>query len=183
MVTIEQLKAICPNLPKNADVFIPYLAEVATKYNINTKARIAAYIAQIAHESGQFRYVREIASGKAYEGRKDLGNVIQGDGVKYKGRGLIQITGRANYKLVGKALGIDFENNPQLLETPRYAVLSSGWFWDNRGLNKFADLPDTWRSATKKYTPFQYITYRINGGQNGYADRLKYYNKALQVLK
>lgn len=182
MITLLQLRTICLYAPKNLDVFVPYLNGTMQRYGIDTSKRIAAFIAQIAHESGQFKYVREIASGKAYEGRKDLGNVIQGDGVKYKGRGLIQITGRVNYKAISKDLGIDFENNPTLLETPHYAMLSAGWYWDRKQLNKFADLPDDWRSDTKKYTPFQYITYLINGGLNGYEDRLDLYNRALKNL-
>lgn len=182
MITLPQLRTICPYAPKNVDVFIPYLNDTMAKYSINTNHRIAAFIAQVAHESGQFKYVREIAGGKAYEGRKDLGNVIQGDGVRFKGRGLIQVTGRANYRAISKDLRIDFEVTPELLETPRYATLSAGWYWNKKELNKFADLPDTWRSKNKGYSPFQYITYLINGGLNGYADRVELYERALKVI-
>ena len=122
--------------------------------------RQATFLSQLAHESGRFYYVEEIASGKAYEGRKDLGNVKPGDGVRYKGRGLIQLTGRANYRQLSQELGVDFENNPDLLKSPQYAVQSACWFWQSRNLNEFADVRD-----------IKTITKRINGGYNGLADR------------
>ncbi len=87
------------------------------------------FIAQIAHESGELTYVQEIASGKAYEGRKDLGNTQPGDGIRYKGRGLIQLTGRANYEKYGQLMGLDLINNPELLEEPEFAALSAAYFW------------------------------------------------------
>ena len=182
-ISIEQLNFIVPNAPKNAYAFIPHLNTTIAKYDITTRNRACMFLAQIAHESGSFRYTKETASGKAYEGRKDLGNVIEGDGKKYKGRGLIQVTGRANYKLCGADLGLDLITHPELLETPLNAMLSAGWFWDKHELNKYADLPDTWRSKTKKYTPFEMVTYLINGGQNGIAERKAFYNRALEVIK
>jgi putative chitinase len=138
-------------------------------------ARKSAFIAQIAHESGQFNYVTEIASGSAYEGRKDLGNTIVGDGVKFKGRGLIQITGRANYGLCSTALtgsSHTFIDNPELLATPLYACLSAGWYWNSRGLNTLADMGD-----------FMGITKRINGGTNGLASRLEFWERAKKSIK
>lgn len=182
LLTIEQLKIIVPNLPRNGDVFLPYLNEFMRQYDIDTPKRIAAFIAQIAHESGGFRYTIEIASGDAYENRADLGNTFPGAGRKYKGRGLIQITGFFNYQRYGKRMGLDLVNFPELLQTPQYAVLSACLFWVDIKGNGLADLPDTWRSKTKRYTPFQYITFRVNGGQNGYTDRLKYYDQALDIL-
>lgn len=183
-ITLEQLRKICPNAPKNLDVFIPHLNNTMNKYEINTKNRIAMFIAQIAHESGQFKYTRELSSGKQYEGRKDLGNTHAGDGAFFRGRGLIQCTGRINYANCSQALFGDYIllQKPQLLETPQYATLSAGWFWNLKNLNIFADLPDTWRSKTKGYTPFQYVTYLINGGQNGIAEREKFYNIAKAVF-
>ena len=170
MVTTEQLKRICPTAPKNVDVFTPYLNEYMAKYDITTPLRISAFLAQLAHESGCFRYVRELASGKAYEGRVDLGNTTQGDGVKFKGRGLIQITGRANYKNVSLALFNDLRllSKPEILETPRYAVASACWFW-----GAYKKLND---EADKEL--FETITRRINGGLNGYPDRLAKYISA-----
>lgn len=181
-LTLEELKAIVPNLPKIGYVFLPYLNEVMERYGINTPVRKAMFIAQLAHESLGFSRTQEIASGKAYEGRKDLGNITKGDGVKFKGRGLLQITGRFNYRELSKALGVDFEKQPQLLEAPSYAVYSAGWYWDKNNFNKYADLPDTWRSATRKYTPFEYLTYRINGGLNGLDSRKEYYSRAMEVF-
>lgn len=136
---------------------------------------MAAFIAQITHESGSLRYVREIASGEDYEGRTDLGNVQPGDGKKYKGRGLIQITGRTNYKLVGLELKHDFITVPEDLELPEYASLSAGWFWGNHHLNELADL------ATEE--SFRQITRRINGGENGIKERLSNWQLAKAALK
>lgn len=167
------LKAIIPHA-RQADInrFTQPLIDTMQRYSINTPLRQAAFIAQIAHESGLFKYVREIASGAAYEGRKDLGNTQPGDGKKYKGRGLIQITGRANYAAISKDFGVDFISNPELLETPQYAALSAGWYWNTRKLNELADKGN-----------FREITRRINGGFKGYAEREKYYFEALKKLQ
>ena len=136
---------------------------------------MAAFIAQIGHESGQLQYVREIwgptAAQLRYEGRADLGNTVTGDGSRYRGRGLIQITGRANYAACGEALGIDLINHPELLEQPQYACLSAAWFWAMKGLNTLADAGE-----------FNTVTRRINGGLNGLADRLSLWVKAREVL-
>ena len=113
------------------------------RYGIVGTARVAAFIAQVGHESGQLRYVREIwgptAQQLTYEGRADLGNTVKGDGSKYHGRGLIQITGRANYAACGEALGLDLINKPELLELPQHAAMSAAWFWSTKGLNTLAD--------------------------------------------
>ncbi len=122
--------------------------------------RFAHFIAQLTHESGNFRYMQEIASGTAYEGRKDLGNVMAGDGVKFKGRGPIQLTGRANYQKYGRALGIDFESHPELVAIPSIGLLVACKFWTNNGLNELADRDDLLT-----------ITRRINGGTNGLVER------------
>lgn len=134
------------------------------RYEINTTERITAFLAQVGHESGRLLYAREIwgptAAQQRYEGRSDLGNVQRGDGKRYMGRGLIQITGRANYQQVSDALGVDFVSKPELLESTLYASLSAGWYWDSRRLNRWADSGD-----------FERITRRINGGVNGLEDR------------
>jgi len=160
MITAKQLsQAIgCPLL--RALKWVDYINVAMLEYQINTPMRAAHYLAQIGHESGRLFYVKEIASGKAYEGRKDLGNTQTGDGVRFKGRALIQITGRANYAECSKSLFVDFLNNPELLEKPIFAALSSAWFWKSRGLNELAD---------KDYLTA--ITKKINGGQNGIDDR------------
>lgn len=140
-------------------------------YSIDTPKRQAAFLAQLAHESGSLRYVREIATGEAYEGRHDLGNTQPGDGVKFKGRGLIQITGRANYRLLSQALSFDFISFPERLEWPGPAAMSSGWFWGLHNLNELADHDD-----------FTRITKIINGGFNGYEDRLHHWERIKKVL-
>jgi putative chitinase len=129
------------------------------------------FLAQLAHESGQLRYFEEIASGAAYEGRTDLGNIYPGDGVRYKGRGPIQLTGRNNYRAAGNALGVDFENNPTLVATPEWGFKVAVWFWNSRNLNAAADRGD-----------FDYTTYRINGGYNGNSARHYYWEQAKAAL-
>lgn len=173
---------------ENLERFFGPLNEAMMKWGINTPIRQAMFLAQVAHESGSLRYTLEIASGEQYEGRKDLGNVNPGDGIKFKGRGLIQITGRANYELYFKATGLPTNSDPVLLEGPVYASDSAGWFWTGlRNLSAVADQPGTWRRdrVDKKtgkviatYDPFQWITYRINGGQNGITDRVRYFHNA-----
>ncbi|MDI2594125.1 glycoside hydrolase family 19 protein [Pseudomonas sp. 681] len=174
-ITQQQLLQILPNAGAKAGVFVSVLNTAMQRYQIVGLQRVAAFIAQVGHESGQLRYVREIwgptAQQAGYEGRKDLGNTVAGDGSKYRGRGLIQITGRANYAACGEALGLDLIKQPELLEQPQYACLSAAWFWATKGLNTLADAGS-----------FDKITQRINGGQNGVADRRALYATALKVL-
>ncbi|QXG28012.1 glycoside hydrolase family 19 protein [Pseudomonas viridiflava] len=174
-ITAQQLLKILPNAGAKVGVFVPALNTAMGKYQIITRERIAAFLAQIGHESGQLRYVREIwgptAQQLGYEGRKDLGNTVAGDGSKYRGRGLIQITGRANYAECGEALGLDLIHHPERLEQPEHAAMSAAWYWSSRGLNTLADKGD-----------FIQITRRINGGTNGLADRHALYGRALKVL-
>lgn len=172
-MTTELLQKCLPratpaNILKYGDKFIAAMLA----YEINTPRRQAAFIAQVAHESGSFRYVRELASGEAYEGRADLGNTELGDGVRFKGRGMIQITGRANYKAISDALKFDFVLKPEALELPGPACYSAAWFWDLRGLNRLADID-----------AFEKITRRINGGVNGMEDRLNHWMTARKALK
>lgn len=170
-MTKSELLAIMPYAKARAETFLEPLNMAMDEFSINTPARQAAFLAQIGHESGQLRYVKELASGSAYEGRKDLGNTQQGDGVRFKGRGLIQITGRANYLKCGEALGLDLLEKPELLEQPINACRSAGWFWKSRGLNELADSRE-----------FLRITKRINGGTNGLEDRQALYAKAQEVF-
>lgn len=171
MITGAQLQSIMPFAKARIPSFVAPLNGAMHEFHINTPERQAAFIAQIAHESGELRYVEEIASGTAYEGRKDLGNTQPGDGMRFKGRGLIQITGRNNYAECGKALGVDLITNPELLETNDLACRSAAWFWASRGLNDLADRGD-----------FERITKRINGGLNGYQERLVYHARAKTAL-
>ena len=173
-ITTQQLLQILPNAGHVAGVFAPVLNTAMNRYQIVGPKRVAAFIAQIGHESGQLKYVKEIwgptAAQAHYEGRADLGNTQPGDGSKYRGRGFIQITGRANYKACSEALGLDLINHPELLEKHQHACMSAAWYWATRGLNTLAD-------AGK----FDTITTRINGGQNGAADREMLYARALKV--
>lgn len=161
--------------PRRVTAFVRPLAERMTARGINTALRRAHFLAQVGHESGELRYTEEIASGDAYEGRVDLGNTEAGDGRRFKGRGLIQLTGRANYRAFGEAIGVDLlgGDNPQRVATdPRLAVEVACWFWQARGLNALADNNDA-----------RAVTRRINGGLNGLADRLRQLDRARFFLR
>ena len=174
-ITEQQLLQILPNAGRQAGVFVPALNTAMNRYGIVGTARTAAFIAQVGHESGQLRWVREIwgptAQQAGYESRTDLGNTQNGDGSKFRGRGLIQITGRANYAACGEALGLDLISNPELLELPQHAAMSAAWFWSTKGLNTLADQSE-----------FTKITRRINGGLNGLEDRLQLWARAKKAL-
>lgn len=172
-ITVEQLRAIMPRLTlAKAEEYLPYLNEAAEEFEINTPKRWAAFLAQIAHESGELRYWTELASGDAYEGRVSLGNLQKGDGRKFKGRSPIQLTGRANYRLASKALDLDLLENPERAADPDVGFRIAAWFWKIHGLNELADkgLFDT-------------ITKIINGGYNGKPQRDAYWATAKKVLE
>lgn len=149
ILTDENLRVIYDYSTKpNRDKYLPFLNKYWDVFKVNTPDRQAAFLAQVGHESGQLRYSEEIASGKAYEGRKDLGNTNPGDGVKYKGRGLIQVTGRANYKIFNEwlhknnylTINQSIIDNPEIVSlNPEIAVLSAFWYWDLHKLNQLAD--------------------------------------------
>lgn len=184
IITLEQLEQITGATEIRLKPFIATLNDGMATSKINTPYRIAAFIAQVSHESGAFRYTKEIASGEAYEGRNDLGNYQAGDGVRFKGRGLIQITGRNNYIQISEDLGTDFINHPERLEEPSWAAISACWFWDWKELNKICDKREDWSVVIKGkvYDKFMYLTRRINGGLNGYPDRVKYFNRAAAIF-
>ena len=155
------------------------LTETMVRFEINTPLRQACFLAQLGHESARLIYTRERWNPTAcpwqsnYEGNVSLGNKSPGDGFKYLGRGLIQITGRYNYRKCGEGLGEDFESAPYKLEQSPWAAFSAGWFWESHGLNQLADEKDYIR-----------MTKRINGGLNGYDDRvylLRQCSKALNI--
>jgi len=165
--------------------------EALNKYGIVKPAQITAFLSQIGHESGALKYSTELATGKAYEGRKDLGNTSKGDGVKYKGRGLIQVTGKANYQKMSEAFGEDFVKKPELIATPKYAVLTAAHFWINRkkkykgrslNLNEIAEDLDHKEPANAgvNYPAFEIITRGINGGVNGLKDRIAKFNNGVK---
>jgi putative chitinase len=157
------------------------IQETCVRFDINTAARIAMFLAQIGHESGGLRYVREIwgptPAQIRYEGRKDLGNTQAGDGKRYMGRGLIQTTGRDNYGRVRDGLrkvvpGVpDFVADPVALEQSPWAALSAGWYWQSRNLNVPADQND-----------ITTVTRKINGGLNGLDDRQRLLSSATKAL-
>ena len=173
-ITIDQLELVYKNSTrKNREKFLPHLNMYMAEYGITTKERIWMFLAQVGHESGELRYVEEIASGDAYDTRTDLGNNPEkdGDGRLFKGRGLIQITGKANYLAISKELGINFIVCPELLAEPEFATISACWFWKKYNLNKFADALDI-KGATK----------RVNGGLNGIDDRIRLYELAKKYI-
>jgi predicted chitinase len=173
LLSKENLRAIMPSANQSdIDLYVEPINKVLYRFNIMTGRRIAAFIAQVAHESGSLKHKEEIASGEAYEGRKDLVNIKPGDGKRFKGRGLIQLTGRGNYRAAGKALGLDLENNPHLATIDPYTNAAiAGWFWDSRDINIPADAGD-----------FEKVTRLVNGGLNGYQNRVEYWEKAKRIL-
>ncbi len=173
MISTMQLTAICPHAGSRIATFIQPVNDAMEKFTINTPRRQAAFLAQCAHESGEFRYMRELATGDAYEGRADLGNTQPGDGRRFKGGGLIQITGRSNFEACGQAIGVDLLNNPALIEVPGNACMASAWWWQKHGLNELAD--------QNRYGAFGAVTKRVNGGFNGLDDRLDYWLLALRA--
>jgi predicted chitinase len=166
-MNVETLIKAMPGLQRNtAQAYLPFMEQAMNEFQINNPARAQMWLAQVGHESGSLRYMQEIASGSAYEGRTDLGNTQPGDGRRYKGRGPIQLTGRANYTAAGKALNLDLVGNPQLAAQPRNAFRVSAWWWWQHGLNPIADTRDV-TAATR----------RINGGTNGLTDRQSRYRR------
>lgn len=198
-ITTQQLLQIFPNAGQVAGVFVPVLNTAMSRYQIVGLKRVAAFIAQVGHESGHLtrlvenlnysadalrrnwpnRFNVELASAVARKPEQianiaygnRMGNTSTGDGWKYRGRGLIQITGRVNYKACGVALSLDLINQPELLEKPQHACMTAAWFWATKGLSTLAD-----------EGKFEIITQRINGGLNGLADRQMLYAQALKVL-
>lgn len=181
MITTDTLRAALGCSTLRAAAWAPHLRRACEIFAINTPARLAAFLAQVGHESGRLVYSKELwgptPAQVRYEGRADLGNAQQGDGKRFMGRGLIQTTGRANYCATRDGLRKfvpdvpDFEADPAALEQAEWAALSAAWYWHSRGLNALADVGDHKR-----------ITVRVNGGTNGMADRLALWEKAKDAL-
>lgn len=180
-ITLSQLVQILPGARPVAGLFLSALNTAMSRFQIGQPKRIAAFLAQVGHESGELRYVRELGSDQ-YLSKYDTGTLAarlgntpeaDGDGQKYRGRGLIQITGRRNYLACSQALFGDDRllGQPQLLEQPQWACESAAWFWQSNGLNELADKDQ-----------FTTITRRINGGLNGLEDRLQVWARAKAVL-
>ena len=179
-ITSAQLKSIISPV-KYDDTRIQSITDALNqtfqRYGIDTNIRMCHFLAQVLHESGAFRYSVEIwgntPAQRAYDTRADLGNTPEpdGDGYKYRGRGWIQLTGKANYRLMGIEFGQDFVTNPDLVAKEPYDSLSAGWFWNRRNLNQYADQDD-----------INTITKKINGGFNGLNDRVMWHSKARLIL-
>jgi len=179
LLELTTLHEIMPHLTvSNGRRYIDPLNRAMLEFQITNVLRKAAFLAQIAHESAELLYFEEIASGWAYDRSqnprkaRDLGNTRPGDGPRYKGRGPIQLTGRANYRRAGNALELDLEASPTRASSPNVGFRIAGWYWFTHHLNARADRQD-----------FRDITRRINGGYNGYAHRLAFYERALRVLR
>jgi putative chitinase len=170
MLTLAQLNACMPYAGERAPIFLECLNTAMSEFSIDTLQRQACFLAQVAHESGSLRYTREIADGSAYEGRADLGNTHVGDGKRFPGRGLIQVTGRSNTLRCLAALGRK-EDDLAYLETPMGASRSAGWFWKDNNLNVIADVGN-----------FGTLSKKINGGYNGLDDRIRHYVKIRKVF-
>ncbi|WP_338414943.1 glycoside hydrolase family 19 protein [uncultured Sphaerotilus sp.] len=180
MLTDAQLAAIMPNMPAaRRALFLPALNQTMQTYTISNRLRAAAFLGQLAHESGEFKYMEELWGPTAQQLRYEppstlatrLGNTKAGDGKRYKGRGPIQVTGRANYKRYGDLLGLDLVGKPELVAKPGIGLSAAGMFWRTNGLNALAELQD-----------YREITRRINGGYTGWEERLRYYEVAKKVL-
>ncbi|MFD6860381.1 glycoside hydrolase family 19 protein [Rhodococcus sp. NPDC060090] len=171
-VTPDDLRHIVPGIPgEKIDQYIAPLNAAMAHNGIDTPVRQAAFIAQLAVESDSFRTFEEYASGRAYEGRADLGNTQPGDGERYKGRGAIQITGRHNYEKLSQHTGVDFVANPELLAAPENAFTTAAWYWTSRDLNNVADTAGIVR-----------VSELVNGGHHALSRRIADFERGLNVL-
>jgi putative chitinase len=171
-VTADDLRRIVPGIPsERIDQYIAPLNEAMTHNGIDTPVRQAAFIAQLAVESDSFRTFEEYASGRAYEGRSDLGNTQPGDGERYKGRGAIQVTGRHNYEDLSQHTGVDFVAHPELLAAPENAFTTAAWYWTSRDLNNVADTAGIVR-----------VSELVNGGHHALTRRIADFERGLNVL-
>lgn len=173
MITAQLLETVTKGRANNKFVgaLAKHLTDLMPTYGLTTPLRQAHFLAQAAHESDGFKTLVEYASGDAYEGRKDLGNTVKGDGRRFKGRGIFQLTGRSNYKAFGKRLGVDLVSHPEAAAEPYNAVRIALEYWKSRKLNALADKND-----------IQAITLRINGGYNGLAARKRYFSAFQKAL-
>lgn len=181
MVTLDQLMACTGARLERAEPLLEPLNTAMATYDISTKNRIGMFLANVGHESGGLLWLSELwgptPAQRRYEGRMDLGNIKAGDGSRYRGRGLLQTTGRANYRRLRDRLRArdvpcpDFEEEPEKLATVRWAAMSAADYWDMRDLNEVADRGD-----------FRGVVRKINGGFNGLTDRVRLWKKAQEVL-
>lgn len=192
-LTLEQLCKLVPSQPATRlALFLPGINRALVEFNVDTPVRASQFLAQALHESARLQALVEYdhrkpvagcklcersgphAAGVQYEGRKDLGNTQPGDGERFKGRGIFQLTGRTNYQRAGRALGLDLETQQDLAADPSISARIAGWYWELHGLNVLAD------ANTEQ--AFTLLTKRINGGVNGLADRLALWAHCKKVL-
>jgi len=199
IITVDILKAIAPGSKKtnykHLDGLSLWMNHWFPEFGIDTKQELCHILAQLAHESDSFNAMEEYASGKAYEGRRGLGNTRPGDGIKFKGRGPLQVTGRQNYTLMGVKAGepLKFTQKPELLATPEWGIWSACIFWTDRGLLDISNMEDTHKISFKRrngdgiseiimLSPVEYISRRVNGGVNGLQERIKFYERAKSII-
>lgn len=200
IITVDILKAIAPGSKKtnykHLDGLAIWMNHWFPAFKIDTNGELNHFISQAAHETDSFNALKEYASGVAYDTRIDLGNTPQkdGDGQRLKGRGIFMTTGALNYKKATLEWNEDFPENkkdffatPDLLALPEYAVWSACQYWSQRGLDMFANMDDNtrvWVNRLNKYLfPLEYITWRINGGFNGFRERKQFYERAKEIIK
>lgn len=190
-ITTDHLKAIATISTPLMASLVEWINKICPDYEIDSAQELAHFLAQACHESDHFKTTREYASGRVYEGRLDLGNKFPGDGVRFRGRGIFQTTGRSNYLQLGIKKGQRdlFINTPELLEQPEYAVWSACEYWKTRNLNDISNHPDSdilkkkYRKKVIDVSPIEFISITINGGYNGMEDRKKSYQRAKRVLQ
>jgi putative chitinase len=178
-ITVEQLTAIVGSYNANLPEIVEWMNKTCTRYGINSPLTYAYFLGQVIYETGGFVYLSEPGSGAQYEGSENLGNTTPGDGKKYKGRGLLLVTGKRSYQQFGILWGEPdlFIITPTLLEKPRYAVWSACEFWKSRGIVELSKQLDADGAV------FELITKKVNGGLNGLDKRKKYFEAALKVLQ
>lgn len=189
-ITAEHLAQIAGRKTALMPALAEWMNQLCPQYQIDTAQEYAHFLAQACHETDHFKTLREYASGSAYEGRADLGNTQAGDGVRFRGRGIFQTTGRANYLQLGIKKGSRdlFINKPELLEEPEMAVWSACEYWLTRNLNDAANHPDSdrlkkkYKGAVLDLSPVEFISYTVNGGNRGLEERKAFYAKALAIL-
>jgi predicted chitinase len=173
-LTPAHLRAIMPNIPQNDEVTeFPACCATMRRFDITNKRRAAAWLGNVAKESGELYYTEEIASGAAYEGRVDLGNIHPGDGVRFKGRGYIQITGRANYTRIAQELEIPCVMHPDLLEKMPHRWTTAGYYWKN--MSSLGDL-----NVIAEQGDFERTVLGVRGGPD--PQRRDFYDRAMNVL-
>jgi len=167
-ITEQQLRAMMPLAGARLTPHLAFINPALEWGNIVTPPDVTAFMAHLAHESGEYRYMREIADGSDYEGRIDLGNIYPGDGRRYPGRGPIQVTGRDAARAAGHDLGAPFEEHPEMMELPEWGTKVAVWFWTRYKPTCQAAAKVEWFHVTQRL---------VNGGENGWAERVAYYQR------